>query len=161
LLLIVQTILQYKVSLLNYSTSSRVLLLFNFDETFFLHVTCIKLSKVRLVGGHQPSYAEVARAAGKPGVPLGKGKELQAFEPMGNAQYASEAGFADRGSATSPFRVAEGNARGSTSASFPFDASDTDEAAQGGKSDKIGLFWVWKVKLEQLKGEVEQALQCV
>ncbi|GLT64079.1 hypothetical protein SLA2020_365930 [Shorea laevis] len=28
---------------------------------------------VPIVGGHHPSFAEVVRAAGKPGVPLGKG----------------------------------------------------------------------------------------
>lgn len=78
---------------------------------------------------------------------------------MGKPQFASEAGFAYRGSAP-PFRVAN-NARGSAFASFPSGVSNFDKAMQGGKCDKLGLFWVWKVKLEQLKGEVERALQCV
>jgi hypothetical protein len=32
---------------------------------------------------------------------------------------------------------------------------------QGGKGVKLGLFWAWKAKLEQLKGEVERALRSV
>jgi hypothetical protein len=114
-----------------------------------------------IVGGHHPSFAEVVREAGKPFVLLGKGKELRDFELMGKAQYASEAGFADRGLYLSLFRVVEGSARGSDFASFPYGASDSVEAAYGEKSDKLGLNWVWKVKLEQLKGEVEWALLCV
>jgi hypothetical protein len=78
---------------------------------------------------------------------------------MGKAQFVSEAGFTDRGSAP-PFRVAD-NARGFAFASFPSGASNFDKVVQGGKCDKLGLFWAWKVKLEQLKGEVERALQCV
>jgi hypothetical protein len=48
---------------------------------------------VPIVGGHHPSFAEVVCAAGKPNVPLGKGKELQAFELLGKTQHASKAGF--------------------------------------------------------------------
>jgi hypothetical protein len=59
-----------------------------------------------IVGGHQPSYAEVAPAAGKPSLPLGKGKKFKAFELMGKAQYALEADFTDQGSVVSPIRVA-------------------------------------------------------
>jgi hypothetical protein len=46
-----------------------------------------------IVGGHHRSFAEVARAEGKSGVPLGKGKEVQAFESLGKTQHASEVGF--------------------------------------------------------------------
>jgi hypothetical protein len=74
-----------------------------------------------IVGGHLRSFAEVACAEGKSGVPLGKGKEVQAFEPLGKTQHAPDAGSGSRGSAISSSRVAEGNVP--EPVSFPSDQS--------------------------------------
>jgi hypothetical protein len=73
-----------------------------------------------IVGGHHPSFAKVVRATGKPGVPLGKGKELQAFDLMGKTQHGSEARFVVRGSRFGSFFFTCGRRQCSSCCFFPF-----------------------------------------